>query len=145
MSSAVANRSDGFNEIHPVHLSRSNHSFAITSARSSDIAVPDSSARDCHQHERREDDADQRCHEQVDHQCWQLALYKTPPHKARSVRGWLIVNRHKMGIHRSSRSSYSEVLTAIGASLYPMNGAIALSVAEPTRSPGSYFSGGRIS
>jgi hypothetical protein len=39
----------------------------------------------------------------------------------------------------------AEVLIAIGASLYPMNGAIALSVAEPTRSPGSYFSGGRIS
>jgi hypothetical protein len=36
-----------------------------------------------------------------------------------------------MGIHRSSRSSYSEVPTAIGASLYPMNGTIALSVPSP--------------
>jgi hypothetical protein len=35
-----------------------------------------------------------------------------------------------MSIHRSSRSSYSEV-TAVGASLYPMNGTIALSVPSP--------------
>src|SRR6202040_3509091 len=66
----------------------------------------DIAARDCHQHERRKDDADQRCHEQVDDQCWQLALYKTPPCKARSARGWLIVNGHQMGIHCSARSLY---------------------------------------
>src|SRR6202048_4189868 len=88
----------------------------------------DIAARDCHQHERRKDDADQRCHEQVDNQCWQLALYKTPPCKARSARGWLIVNGHQMGIHCSARVRTCQVLTVIGASSYPMNEAIAPSV-----------------